>query len=644
MMRVCRSVLDVSTVLVGILLLSQPAASAAEVLVTVEGKTITDREFLDFARDVERLQDLSGASENVRMGILENMLVIRHLASLGREKGYDSDPEIVRNTEQAFRNAVIDAYRARFMASDAEVPESAAREYYEANPGKWVVPELVTFRHLFINVTDLEKKIKDADELKKAIAEKEKKVEDAKAEIRAGTSFVEVTGKYSESGPGEEKGKLIQGIRKKGALQVDGRAILKSFQERLDALKPGETSEPFRTANGYEFLHLESRRPAGKKTFDEARTEIIQTLLGGRNARQAAKLEREVLSGFNVTRRYGLLNSETPDPNGAVIEFQDRDSRETFTFTVRDYQARLMGMAIVARERMISRKEEREDYLEEQVLKPECYWRVACKKGLDRDLEMIIRKGWLRDALIATKVTTSEIDERVSRVSASEQEIRAYYEDPKNRDQFASPPAARFRGFAVPVFPTPREQPSAQQAVRLLARKTAQDIIDKYNEGWEFDAIAALYGLAEREPGAEPIPYQWGKPSDGKRHLGGRMVEKMLETIWLTARDLQMCGIHSTKDWATLTNLEPGKVSPSPVAYMGNVAKVFPGGSGYLVLESLERRDPETRPYSECREEARAALLKSRKSGMEREVYADTLKAISYDLNKDVWKAIWSKE
>jgi hypothetical protein len=646
MMRVGRLLRDALTVLLGILLLTQPVAIAAEVLATVEGETITDREFLDFARNVERVQDLSGVPENARIGILENMLAIRRLAALGKKEGFDSDPDVVKNTEQAFRSVVIDAYRARYMASDAGIPESAAREYYDANPEKWTIPELITFRHLFINTTDLEKRIKDTDELKKAIAEKEKKVEDARAEIRAGKSFLEIAEKYSESGgqgKAEEKGKLIQAIRRRGALFADGRALLKSFQERLDVLQPGESSEPFRTPNGYEILCLESRRPAGRKTFDEARTDISRALLEGRNAKQVGRLEKEVLKGLSITRNYGLLSVETPDPDGVLIEILGPDPADTFRCTVRDYDERLMGMTIVARERM-SRKDERENYLEEEVLKPECYWRVACKQGLDRDPGLIVSKGWLRDALIAAKVAKSEIDERVSKIQVSEEELRRYYEDPENSKQFASLAAARFRGFAVPAFATPREQPSAQHAVRGLCRKTAQDIIDKYNEGWEFGSIEALYGLGDRPPGAVPTPYQWGRPSDGKRHLGGLMVQVIHETVWLTARDLQMCGVHSTKDWATLTNLEPGKINPSPVNYMGNVAKIFPGENGYLVLESLERRDPEPRPYSECREEVRAALLKSRMVGIEREVYQDTLKTISYDLNKDVWTAIWSKE
>ena len=122
------------------------------------------------------------------------------------------------------------------------------------------------------------------------------------------------------------------------------------------------------------------------------------------------------------------------------------------------------------------------------------------------------------------------------------------------------------------------------------------------------------------------------------------MVQAIPETIWLTARDLQMCGIHSTKDWATLTTLEPGKLCPTPIVYLGNLSKVFPGGNGYLVLEGLELRDAELRPYETCRAEARAGLMKSKAAGMEHEVYRDTLKTISYDLNKDVWRKIWNEE
>ena len=82
------------TFLLGVSLLSISQVPKAEVLVTFDGDTITDKDFLYFAREVEKLEHLSSVPKDERMAMLEHMLVIRRLADLGRKKGLESDPEV----------------------------------------------------------------------------------------------------------------------------------------------------------------------------------------------------------------------------------------------------------------------------------------------------------------------------------------------------------------------------------------------------------------------------------------------------------------------------------------------------------------------------------------------------------------------
>ena len=106
-----------------------------------------------------------------------------------------------------------------------------------------------------------------ADEAAKA------KIDDARARALKGEDFVKLVGELSDSGS-KSNGGLISGIVVND-LSPDLAGV-------LTKLKPGDVSEPIRSAKGYAIFKLESRVEAVPEPFDKVRDRIAQKIYDSR--------------------------------------------------------------------------------------------------------------------------------------------------------------------------------------------------------------------------------------------------------------------------------------------------------------------------------------------------------------------------
>ena len=89
-----------------------------------------------------------------------------------------------------------------------------------------------------------------------------KKAAAARARVMAGEDFAKVAAEVS-SGSSKANGGLI------GPIAVS--ELSQDLQKLLEKMKPGEVTEPIRTARGYQILKLDTAKTAAARSFDSVR-------------------------------------------------------------------------------------------------------------------------------------------------------------------------------------------------------------------------------------------------------------------------------------------------------------------------------------------------------------------------------------
>jgi peptidyl-prolyl cis-trans isomerase D len=151
--------------------------------------------------------------------------------------------------------------RAADMAAKVTVSEDELKQFYEEQKDQYGVPEERRARHILVTI-DSAKDPNGEAALKTA--------QEIAAQIKKGESF-EALAKAKSQDPGS----ATQG----GDLGFFGRGAMDpAFEAAAFALKPGEVSEPVKSAFGYHIIRLEAINASTQKPFAEVRAEVERQL------------------------------------------------------------------------------------------------------------------------------------------------------------------------------------------------------------------------------------------------------------------------------------------------------------------------------------------------------------------------------
>lgn len=150
------------------------------------------------------------------------------------------------------------------LADKARVSDDDARRHYEANKAKFVLPESL---RLFRIVVKLSPGIE---------AEAKNKSDELYTKLNAGADFAEVAYKFSEDEYRVLSG--AYGTIHRGQLPPE-------LEATVFAAKPGETSQPFKTDDGWQIIRVEGKQPERQLRYEEVR-ERIKTALYQQRERQ----------------------------------------------------------------------------------------------------------------------------------------------------------------------------------------------------------------------------------------------------------------------------------------------------------------------------------------------------------------------
>ena len=173
---------------------------------------------------------------------------------------YNENLDAWRNPQRISLDAVI--LTPASLAASVDIPESAVAAFYADNAETYfVTPERVRARHILFMAQEGVTKEQDDAARAKAV--------DVIAQLKKGKDFASLAKLSDDKGSGAKGGEL--GWFTRGQM-------VPPFEEAVFALKPGEISEPVRTAFGWHVIKLEAREAQRTRSLDEVRGEIRQRL------------------------------------------------------------------------------------------------------------------------------------------------------------------------------------------------------------------------------------------------------------------------------------------------------------------------------------------------------------------------------
>jgi parvulin-like peptidyl-prolyl isomerase len=181
--------------------------------------------------------------------------------------------DVRRNVERQF---LLGEVQRDEFGGKLQVTEEEAKMYYQANQKEFAEPATVTLREILFEVATVNQQGKPMISVGRD-DEAAKKAADVRARLMAGEDFAKVAGEES-AGASKANGGLIGPIATAELSQ--------ELQKTLEAMKPGEITQPLRTARGYQILKLETAKPAGIRPFDS-----VRDLVGDRVYQQRASSE-----------------------------------------------------------------------------------------------------------------------------------------------------------------------------------------------------------------------------------------------------------------------------------------------------------------------------------------------------------------
>jgi len=239
--------------------------------------------------------------------LLNSLYLNRAVAGDARAAGLDRDQLVARQIELAVDKLLA---QARFDKLDRETgaafdanPDkflSRAREIYVTKPEKFVTPERVRVSHLLVTVGA------DGDEAARVRAE------ELRAKVVAGAVFADLAREASNDPAAKRNGGDLGFI---AANQVDPTFAAAAFALRT----PGEISPVTKSPSGYHVIRFQDRKPAGQRSFDEVKKEILAEV-------RVAFIESE-----RALYQGSMFTDPTPKVNEELIGKINADARASAT-------------------------------------------------------------------------------------------------------------------------------------------------------------------------------------------------------------------------------------------------------------------------------------------------------------------------
>ena len=184
--------------------------------------------------------------------------------------------DVRRNVERQF---LIQEVQRDEFGGKLQITEEEARQYYLAHQSEFIDPASVTLREILIEVPTVNQQGRPAINVGQDDAAA-KRAADVRARLAAGEDFTKVVTEVSAAAS-KANGGLIGPIATAELSQ--------DLQKQFEKMKPGEITQPIRTARGYQIFKLESTKASGQRPFDSVRDLVADRVYQERSRTEMRK-------------------------------------------------------------------------------------------------------------------------------------------------------------------------------------------------------------------------------------------------------------------------------------------------------------------------------------------------------------------
>jgi peptidyl-prolyl cis-trans isomerase SurA len=183
------------------------------------------------------------------------------------------------------------------VLSKIGITDTEARSYYETHMNEFTTPPSVTLREILVSTQADSRGVSvGAEEAAKA------KIEGLRAQATSGTPFEKLAADSSDS-PSKTNGGLI------GPLSVLD--LSPDLRKLVEGMKPGDISQPVRTARGFQIFKLETKTETRTMPFLEAKEQIGERV-------------------FTDKRKVEYVKYLEKLRNQAIIEWKNQELKKAF--------------------------------------------------------------------------------------------------------------------------------------------------------------------------------------------------------------------------------------------------------------------------------------------------------------------------
>ena len=222
----------------------------SKILATVGGMPITEDDVTDFLAGLGQRGQSYNNPEGRRV-VLEQLIGNKLLMLDAKRNLFEAEPEFKAQMARLKDNLLAN-YAAEKVIGAVTVSDKEARDFYDANPEKFVAEESVNASHILVDNEELAREL-----INKITAE--------------GASFEALAAEYS-SCPSKANG---------GNLGDFGKGqMVPEFDKAVFEMQVGEVSaEPVATQFGFHVIKLNSKSEAQTMPFDQLAADIKRALL-----------------------------------------------------------------------------------------------------------------------------------------------------------------------------------------------------------------------------------------------------------------------------------------------------------------------------------------------------------------------------
>jgi peptidyl-prolyl cis-trans isomerase C len=254
------------------------AKKGGETLAEVNGNIITTE---DFKKEVEGLPPYLkpvAETEEGRRDLLDRMIVRNIILQQAKKDGLDKSPEIAAKLEELKQQLVVEVFLKKKLEEQANISDADLKKFYDENIDKFKTGDQVRASHILVKT--------------------EAEARDVLDQIKKGGNFEELAKKYSIDAAKTRGGDL--GWFGKGSM-------IPEFEKVAFAMKEGETSGIVRSKFGYHIIKLTGKRPAGTRSFEEAKELIKAKLMSEKQQEIFAKLKEDLKKGAKYSIKEDVL-------------------------------------------------------------------------------------------------------------------------------------------------------------------------------------------------------------------------------------------------------------------------------------------------------------------------------------------------